>query len=227
METRTQGAHAPFTGMPPAAGAAGAGGGADTHAAVLIADDHPVYRDALSQRLRQDFDGAVAVSSASTFEEACETVSSSHRRWVVLLDLLMPGLEDVDSLRQLRELPNVDHVVALSGLDSATWEPKVLTAGASLFISKCNTSEFICTKLRQLMQHERRSPAESASDYRLTVRQQQVLELIGEGWPNKIIADRLQITEQTVKLHVKQIFKELRVYNRTQAVLKAQKLQML
>lgn len=227
METRTEGARHVFKAMPVAAGAAEAGLEEQGPPAVLIADDHPVYREALSQRLRQAFDAEVEVSSAATFAEACGIVAESRRRWVVLLDLLMPGLEDVASLRQLRELPNVDHVVALSGLDGATWEPKVLTAGASLFISKCNTSEFICAKLQQLMQHEGRPPAETASDYRLTSRQHQVLKLIGEGWPNKIIADRLQITEQTVKLHVKQIFKELRVYNRTQAVLKAQKLQML
>jgi DNA-binding NarL/FixJ family response regulator len=106
----------------------------------------------------------------------------------------------------------------------------VLDAGASLFVSKCNTSDFICARLQWLMERDGRAPAppaETAADYRLTLRQQQVLRLMGEGWPNKIVADRLQITEQTVKLHVKQIFKELRVYNRTQAVLKAQKLQIL
>ena len=51
----------------------------------------------------------------------------------------------------------------------------------------------------------------------------EVLSLIGQGHPNKIIADQLQISEQTVKIHVNQIFKELRVFNRTQAVLAAQK----
>mgnify|MGYP000729896163 CR=1 FL=1 len=58
-------------------------------------------------------------------------------------------------------------------------------------------------------------------------RQRQVLSLIALGHPNKIIADELEISEQTVKIHVGQIFKELRVFNRTQAVLKAQKANLL
>ncbi len=62
------------------------------------------------------------------------------------------------------------------------------------------------------------------SEYRLTQRQLEVLTLISMGHPNKIIADLLDIKEQTVKIHINQIFKELRVFNRTQAVLKAQKL---
>ena len=64
-------------------------------------------------------------------------------------------------------------------------------------------------------------------EFRLTARQRQVLALIAEGHPNKIVAEQLAISEQTVKIHVNQIFKELRVFNRTQAVLKAQRHQLL
>ncbi len=66
-----------------------------------------------------------------------------------------------------------------------------------------------------------------AKDFRLTQRQLEVLNLISQGHPNKLIADYLDISEQTVKIHINQIFKELRVFNRTQAVLKAQKHQLL
>jgi DNA-binding NarL/FixJ family response regulator len=68
---------------------------------------------------------------------------------------------------------------------------------------------------------------EEQPDIRLTQRQMEVLHLISLGHPNKIIADYLEIKEQTVKIHINQIFKELRVFNRTQAVLKAQKHQLL
>jgi NarL family two-component system response regulator LiaR len=64
-------------------------------------------------------------------------------------------------------------------------------------------------------------------EFRLTQRQLEVLDLISRGHPNKVIADYLDISEQTVKIHINQIFKELRVFNRTQAVLKAQKHQLL
>ena len=196
----------------------------------MVADDHPVYRDALSHRLRQEFCPSLEIASVASYDEVLRTLQASSRQWVVLLDLLMPGVEGMQCLRQLRERGNVDHVVALSGLDEKTWEPRVLDAGASLFMSKINSADTICSRLQQLFGGDARLAglrAEEPPDCRLTSRQQQVLSLIGEGYPNKIIADRLQITEQTVKLHVKQIFRELRVYNRTQGVLRAQKLQML
>jgi DNA-binding NarL/FixJ family response regulator len=65
--------------------------------------------------------------------------------------------------------------------------------------------------------------AQEGLEFRLTARQREVLELIANGHPNKIIADRLSISEQTVKIHINQIFRELKVLNRTQAALKAQK----
>jgi DNA-binding NarL/FixJ family response regulator len=64
-------------------------------------------------------------------------------------------------------------------------------------------------------------------EFRLTQRQLEVLGLIAQGHPNKIIADYLDISEQTVKIHINQIFKELRVFNRTQAMIKAQKHHLL
>ena len=64
-------------------------------------------------------------------------------------------------------------------------------------------------------------------EFRLTQRQLEVLQLIALGHPNKVIADYLDIKEQTIKIHINQIFKELRVFNRTQAVLKAQKYNLL
>ena len=63
--------------------------------------------------------------------------------------------------------------------------------------------------------------------FRLTQRQLEVLHLISLGHPNKIIADFLDIKEQTVKIHINQIFRELKVFNRTQAVLMAQQHQLL
>ena len=69
--------------------------------------------------------------------------------------------------------------------------------------------------------------AKEVHEFRLSQRQLEVLQLISLGHPNKIIADYLDIKEQTVKIHINQIFKELRVFNRTQAVLKAQKHHLL
>jgi DNA-binding NarL/FixJ family response regulator len=124
----------------------------------------------------------------------------------------------------------VAHVVSISGLDADVWEPRAVAAGSTLFLSKNSTSAAIFKKIKGLYNEVQGqsvpSPIAAQSEYRLTQRQLEVLTLISMGHPNKIIADLLDIKEQTVKIHINQIFKELRVFNRTQAVLKAQKLML-
>lgn len=199
---------------------------------LLIIDDHPVYRDALSEKLTSEFaaDG-IHVEVASSASEGLDIIAQSNKPWVILLDILMPGLSGLAGIKIFKELHNVDQVVAISGLDEHSWEPKTASAGASLFLSKNSTAEFIVRKLRPLMtlQTDYVVTAQSLEpkEFRLTQRQLEVLDLISRGHPNKVIADYLDISEQTVKIHINQIFKELRVFNRTQAVLKAQKHQLL
>jgi two-component system, NarL family, nitrate/nitrite response regulator NarL len=202
-----------------------------THS-LLIVDDHPVYREALGDMLLKQFSGlGVEVKSASNANEGIEIIDTSDQTWVVLLDVLMPGLSSIAGIKVFKQKSNVAHVVSISGLDTQIWEPKVVAAGATLFLSKNSTSLDIFTKLKPLFEiHQQNKsyvlPTEEVK-FRLTQRQLEVLHLISLGHPNKIIADYLDIKEQTVKIHINQIFKELRVFNRTQAVLKAQKHQLL
>lgn len=101
---------------------------------LLIIDDHPVYRDALSEKLASEFlaDG-VHVSAASSAHEGLELIERSNQHWVILLDILMPGLSGLAGIKVFKELPNVEQVIAISGLDEHAWEPKTVSAGASLF----------------------------------------------------------------------------------------------
>lgn len=202
------------------------------HKSLLIIDDHPVYRDALSEKLTREFAPVgIEIAVASSANEGLEVVNKSDRQWVVLLDILMPGLSGLAGIKVFKDLDNVEQVVAISGLDEHAWEPKTVSVGASMFLSKNSTADFIIRKLQPLVMQK--TPFVVTSDnaqeknFRLTQRQLQVLDLISQGHPNKLIADYLDISEQTVKIHINQIFKELRVFNRTQAVLKAQKHQLL
>ncbi len=199
---------------------------------LLIIDDHPVYRDALREKLSSEFSKeGIEVSVASNANEGLSLLGQSNQTWVVLLDVLMPGLSGLAGIKVFKNIPNVEHVVSISGLDVNAWEPKTASAGASLFLSKDSTADFIILKLKPLLAigqsyvgaRENLEPKE----FRLTPRQLEVLDLIAQGHPNKIIADYLDISEQTVKIHINQIFKELRVFNRTQAMIKAQKHNML
>ncbi|MFD0666310.1 LuxR C-terminal-related transcriptional regulator [Ramlibacter sp. MAHUQ-53] len=199
---------------------------------ILVVDDHPVYRDALSEKLRTQFEpSGLRVAAAASAGEGLEIVEASPAgvRWTVILDILMPGLSGLAGIRAFKAAQRVEHVVAISGLEEKVWEARTLAAGASLFISKNSTSDAIGRRLTELLRlHALPQEAAPAPErFRLTSRQMEVLALIGRGHPNKIIAGQLQISEQTVKIHVNQIFKELRVFNRTQAVLKAQEHQLI
>lgn len=199
---------------------------------LLIIDDHPVYRDALREKLSSEFSKqGIEVVVASNANDGLSLLNQSHQTWVVLLDLLMPGLSGLAGVKVFKNIPNVEHVVSISGLDVNIWEPKTASAGASLFLSKDSTADFIILKLKPLLVVDAdyvgiRQNAEP-KEFRLTQRQLEVLDLIAQGHPNKIIADYLDISEQTVKIHINQIFKELRVFNRTQALIKAQKYHLL
>jgi DNA-binding NarL/FixJ family response regulator len=196
--------------------------------ALLIVDDHPVYRDALGDKFCSEFaKWKIAVELAADANEGLEVLGRfSDHEWIVVLDILLHGVSGEDAIALFKSQPNAKHVVAISGLDESEWKKKALSSGASAFISKNNVSQFICDQVKELMdmpsQHTDVEP-KARFEFRLTSRQREVLELIAGGHPNKIIADRLSISEQTVKIHINQIFRELKVFNRTQAVLKAQK----
>jgi DNA-binding NarL/FixJ family response regulator len=199
---------------------------------LLIIDDHPIYREALVERLTQEFQAqGIEVLGASSAAEGLEFLDHGHKQWIILLDILMPGLSGVASIKVFKTKHNVAHVIAVSGLDENAWEPRAVAAGASLFLSKNNTSDRIIGKIKSLLDASSNLkvlPKEvEPQAYRLTQRQLEVLQLIALGHPNKVIADYLDIKEQTIKIHINQIFKELRVFNRTQAVLKAQKSNLL
>ena len=203
-----------------------------TKKSLLIIDDHPVYRDALGEKLAREFmDDGIEVAVASSANEGIDLINSTNKDWVILLDILMPGLSGLAGIKVFKDLRNVQQVVAISGLDEHAWEPKTVSAGASMFLSKNSTAEFIIRKIKPPMTLQTDYVAKSDNvepkEFRLTQRQLEVLDLISQGHPNKLIADYLDISEQTVKIHINQIFKELRVFNRTQAVLKAQKHQLL
>lgn len=199
---------------------------------LLIIDDHPVYRDALREKLSSEFSKeGIEVTVASNANEGLSLLGQSNQNWVVLLDVLMPGLSGLAGIKVFKNIANVEHVVSISGLDVNAWEPKTASAGASLFLSKDSTADFIILKLKPLLainpNYVGARESLEPKEFRLTQRQLEVLDLIAQGHPNKIIADYLDISEQTVKIHINQIFKELRVFNRTQAMIKAQKHHLL
>jgi DNA-binding NarL/FixJ family response regulator len=194
---------------------------------ILIIDDHPVYRDALTEKLSLDFNSrGISLLGVASLEEAKGLLERANTHWVVLLDLKLPNSDPIDNIKTLLGMDNVKHLVVISGLDEDAWELACINAGADVFISKNNTSNFIYSKICELL---------NIGDFRamtnglvsMTNRQLEVLKLIVFGTSNKLIADKLGISEQTVKIHVSAIFRLLNVSNRTQAVYKAKILRLV
>jgi len=90
---------------------------------LLIIDDHPIYREALVERLSQEFQAqGIEVLGASSAAEGLEILDHGHKQWIILLDILMPGLSGVESINTFKTKHIVDEVVAGSRLADNAWE---------------------------------------------------------------------------------------------------------
>jgi DNA-binding NarL/FixJ family response regulator len=193
----------------------------------LIADDHPMVRDALASSLGQAFVGA-AIARAASLAQVQAALEREPETDALLLDLDMPGMDGLTGLALLRAgHPTVPIIVV-----SAAREPQVVRRayelGASAYIDKSASLAEIAGTVRAVLDGEVFTPppaeaidslAQRASQ--LTPQQWRVLALMVQGDPNKQIAYKLGVGEATVKAHVTVILRKLGVRSRTQAVIEA------
>ena len=198
---------------------------------LLVADDHPVLRDGLIAVLSTQNDFEV-VGEAGSGAEAIQKVAQLQPD-VVLLDLEMPEMDGVEALKRMLEYnPNV-RVIIFTAFDADERILAAVQAGAQGYILKGAPRDqvfdavrvvhagdsllqpVIASKLLRQMSQNTEPPDESGS---ITPREMEVLGLLVQGLQNKEIADRLGITERTVKFHVGSILGRLNAGNRTEAV---------
>jgi DNA-binding NarL/FixJ family response regulator len=212
---------------------------------ILVVDDHPLIREALRQVLLA-LDGAVELLEAQTGEEALALMSENPDISLVLLDLALPGADGFETLRQVRgKFPAVP-VVVLSASEQPESVIRALDGGAMGFIPKSASSQLLIQALRLVLSggiylppevlrkqgalssaaRQIATPAQlrDPREIGLTERQIQVLALLVQGKPNKLICRALNLAEGTVKIHVTAILKVLGVTTRTQAVIAVSKL---
>lgn len=206
----------------------------------VIADDHPLFRDALSGALMPLFDN-LELLQAGTLDEAIKLLEVNKDIDLVLLDLHMPGSEDFYGVIRISEdFPDIP-VAVVSGSDSPNVVSKVMAFGAKGFIPKTTPSLDTAKAIKSILDGSTWLPDNMQENLirvdrdeidiasrmaELTPKQFQVLKHLQSGMLNKQIAFDLNITEATVKAHISAIFKKLEVNNRTQAVLVAEKLQL-
>jgi DNA-binding NarL/FixJ family response regulator len=195
---------------------------------LLLADDHAVVRNGLSQLLGQVEDLEV-VGAAANGEEAV-ALTREQAPDVVLMDLEMPVLSGSEATRRiLAERPET-RVVVLTSFADRERILDALDAGAIGYLLKDAEPEELVRGVRAAARGESPLAPRAASAVlqarasrptapELSQRETEVLELLGDGLPNKLIARRLGISEKTVKAHITRIFEALGVTDRTQAAL--------
>ena len=201
---------------------------------VVIADDHPMVRDALARVVGQLYADAQVLEAgdlAAVLAHLGDAVPD-----LVLIDLNMPGMDGLHGLRRLRKAFPALAIVVASGQDDPATIRAALEIGANGFIPKIDPPDLLLQALRVVRAGGVYIPARSNGDVRgimtgpspnasgLTPRQLDVLRLLLKGEPNKLIARQLGLTEGTVKIHIAAILRALQARNRTEAVIRAREL---
>ncbi|MGO2355411.1 MAG: LuxR C-terminal-related transcriptional regulator [Marinomonas foliarum] len=207
---------------------------------LVIADDHPLFRSALSGALRAEIQGIVIVESFD-LDSTIQCLSRLDDLDLLLLDLNMPGSGELYGLIRIRkDFPDVP-VAVISGSEDSEMVAKVIDSGALGFIPK--TSEpatyvqaihailagdiWLPDDLKQAVANQPKPDLSMQNKVaELTPQQYKVLCYLHEGLLNKQIAYELSISEATVKAHITAIFRKLEINNRTQAVLVASDLKL-
>ncbi len=194
---------------------------------ILIADDHDLLRNSLVLFLQSQ--GDIQTSIAADLTEACKLIEAEDPYDLILLDLNMPGMNGLDGLKHAIALKGGQRVALLSGEATREIAEQALEAGAAGFVPKTLPGKSMINAVKFMAMGEQYAPIDfmTAVDEtpshpladKLTPRELQVLKGLTEGKSNKEIARDLDITEPTVKLHMKTLYRKVGAANRTQAAL--------
>lgn len=205
----------------------------DSPIKIVIADDHSMIREGLKQLL--ELDGDIQVIGEAGDGEECLKVIEELQPDVLLLDINMPKMNGLQMLEQLRENGSEQKVLILTIHNEAEYLIRAKEIGVNGYVLKDSESailkkaiitvnngeEYIDTAMLPLFNAMIKPGYYDDEDYELTKREKEVLKLVCDGLYNKEIADRLGISEKTVKNHVSSILRKFGVFDRTQAVIYA------
>jgi len=190
---------------------------------ILCVDDHPVLREGIAAILASEADMAL-VAEAGNGREAIEQFRT-HRPDVTLMDLQMPVMSGGEAIVAIRkEFPDA-RIIVLTTYSGDVQADRAFRAGAYGYLLKNMLRKELVETIRTVHSGRRRIPPEIAvemaehhADDSLTEREIDVLRQVASGNANKIVADHLEITEETVKAHMRKILSKLGANDRTHAV---------
>jgi len=200
-------------------------------ASIMIVDDHPLLRKGLRQLLDLE-DDLDLVAEASSGKEAL-VLAQEHDPDLIVLDLNMQGMDGIETLKALRADGIASRIVMLTVSDHDEDVVAAITNGADGFLLKDMEPEDIIEKIRQaalgkmvisdrlaeVLASALRRPEKKTSNIidSLTSRELEILNLIAKGLSNKLIARELDISDGTVKVHVKHLLKKMNLKSRVEA----------
>jgi DNA-binding NarL/FixJ family response regulator len=190
---------------------------------ILSVDDHPLLREGIAAVINSQHDVCVIADAASS-KDAIEQFRK-HKPDVTLMDLRLPDKSGIDTMISIRrEFPEA-RIIMLTTFEGDVEIQRALEAGARAYLLKSMPPKELLEVIRQVHAGKKRVPpqlaaqlAEHISDEPLTSREIEVLSQIAEGNRNRDIGEKLFITEETVKVHIKNIMGKLGASDRTQAV---------
>jgi DNA-binding NarL/FixJ family response regulator len=194
---------------------------------VFLADDHPLLRIGLRLSFEQR-DDIELIGEADEGFSAVEKIQATHPE-VSLIDIDMPGLSGIGVIRLLRKSNSQMIILVLSSFNDETYIQEAMAAGADGYVLKCIGVNELGQIIKSFYAGKPMlspylvnltvdsSPRANEQNLRLSFREQEVLKAVAGGKGNKEISDVLFISPETVKSHIKKIFKKLNVKNRVEA----------
>ncbi|WP_138424497.1 response regulator [Maritimibacter alexandrii] len=195
---------------------------------ILIADDHDLLRDTLVAFLEAA--SGFETETAADYDGAIALMEQSEPFDLVLLDLNMPGMNGIDGLERAMKIGGDQRVALITGTASREIAQQALDLGAAGFLPKTLSAKSLVNAVRFMAMGEQYVPvdfmtakeeAKHPLAEKLAEREMQVLKGLTEGKSNKEIARDLDLTEPTIKLYLKTLYRKIDVNNRTQAALVA------
>lgn len=183
---------------------------------IFVVDDHPLMRDAITMLMRR-VRSSSPVIELERLASVSKAIAEHGEPELVCLDLKLPDTHGVSGVREVRKLLPNTTLIVLSASPAADYEDLALEAGADAYVEKSAGAAQIVRELKEYLTDDGEDESAPTVPEKLSKRQKQLLIMLDRGLSNRDIAEQLEISEHTVKVHLWRLFRRLNVKSRSQA----------